>query len=69
MPTFSLVASACMSTSTWSTERLSAWSAASASENAWRPAFMNRLPDSETTPSRTPSRETTHQPWPGWLAR
>ena len=58
-----------MSTSTWSTEPLSACRAASASGNAGRPAFMYRLPDRDTTPSRTPSRETTHQPCPGWLLR
>ena len=69
MPTFSLVASACTSTSTWSTRPRSAASAASTSLKAGRPAFMNRLPDTEITPSRTPSRSTTQLPWPGWEAR
>src|SRR5437588_11353104 len=30
---------------------------------------MNRLPESETTPSRTPPRSTTHEPCPGWLRK
>ncbi len=44
-------------------------SATSISVNAERPARRYRLPLRLTTPRRTPSRSTTHVPWPGWLRR
>jgi hypothetical protein len=69
MATFSLVASAWKSTSTWSQRSLSAASTASISAKAWRPERRKTLPCRLTTPSRTPSRSTTHEPWPGWEAR
>ena len=68
MATFSLVASACMSTSTWVVRPRRSASAASTSANADRAASTNSEPDRFTTPSATPSFSTTVTPRPG-LAR
>ena len=51
-----------MSTRMWSTLPRERVSAASASGNAGRPAFMNRLPDSDTTPSRDARRASHDAP-------
>ena len=64
--TFSLVASACMSTIRWSTVPVSLATSASASAKAERPADMKTLPERLMTPSRTPSRSSTVCPRPGW---
>ena len=66
--TFSEVASACMSTSTWSAS-LSSPSATSTSLKAGRPARRYRFPLRFTTPRRTPSRSTITAPRPGWVRR
>ena len=63
--TFSLVASACMSTSTASARPRSSARTASASAKGERTAWRNTSPDRFTTPSRIPSRSTTVYPRPG----
>ncbi len=63
--TFSLVASACMSTSTASAFPRRSESAASTSANGERTASRNTSPDRFTTPSRMPFASTTVCPRPG----
>jgi hypothetical protein len=65
MATFSLVASACMSTSTWSARPRSSASTASASANGERAASRKTIPERLTTPSRRPAFSTIVYPCPG----
>jgi len=63
--TFSLVASACMSTSTWVVLPRNSASAASISANGERAASTNTVPERLTTPRAMPLRSTTVTPLPG----
>ena len=63
--TFSLVTSACMSTSTASAESRSSDSSASASANGERTASRKTWPDRLITPRRIPFDSTTVCPRPG----
>ena len=65
MATFSLVASACMSSSTASLLPRSSESTASTSLKGERAASRNSVPDRFVTPSRKPLDSTTVWPRPG----
>jgi hypothetical protein len=63
--TFSLVASAWKSSSTWSARPRSSARIASISANGERAASTNTIPDRLTTARLIPSRSITVQPRPG----